>query len=59
MDEAPFAIIFIGFITFMSIAFMIGKAVGSNSSHDIYRITCLELNLGKETCDKIFKKKEE
>jgi hypothetical protein len=58
MDEAPFATTIIAFIMFMSIAFMFGKSVGSDISHNIYRITCLELNLGKETCDKIFKVKK-
>lgn len=59
MDEAPYtAVMILAFIAFMTIAFMFGKVVGSDSSHDIYRMTCLELNLGKETCDKIFQEKK-
>ena len=54
MDE-----VFIG--VFFAIAIVIGILLVSNIGHndrESYNISCLELNLGKETCDKIFNNKK-
>lgn len=43
-------------------SFFIGAAIGSYTNQrkqEYYKISCLELNLGKETCDKIFNNKKE
>lgn len=52
MDEALLGV-------FIVVALAIGGFVGYQMSHtENYKISCLELNLGKENCDKIFNKKE-
>lgn len=44
-------------IAFCVVLFLLcGVKIGMNRANYTERITCLELNLGKETCDKIFKK---
>ncbi|MEY3415562.1 MAG: hypothetical protein RI930_73 [Pseudomonadota bacterium] len=43
-------------------SFFIGASIGSYTNQrkqEYYKISCLELNLGKETCDKIFNNKKE
>jgi len=42
--------------------FFLGAGIGSYTNQrkqEYYKISCLELNLGKETCDKIFNNKKE
>tara|TARA_R110000868_G_scaffold29030_1_gene107920 strand:+ start:2385 stop:2552 length:168 start_codon:yes stop_codon:yes gene_type:complete len=44
-----------------AIAIAVGILAGyqiNHKEHGHHRISCLELNLGKETCDKIFNNKE-
>ena len=52
MDEVLAGFLFV-------IGIVAGTFLGYQMSHkEDYKISCLELNLGKETCDKIFNKKE-
>jgi hypothetical protein len=56
MDEASL----VGVLCVIAIA--VGILVGYQINHkelEHDRISCLELNLGKETCDKIFNKTKE
>ncbi len=55
MDEAFFGVFVVAAIV---IGFLIGFNVG-RSDREYYQISCLEINLGKETCDKIFNNKKE
>jgi len=55
MDEV---IYLFGFIAVIIVGAYI-ESCANHTKQEYYKISCLELNLGKETCDKIFNNKKE